>query len=385
MAPEIIGFLIQAQQTGALLDQDRDRDEGQSLLDYWIAALYRMRVAPPIEGVLLPFDPAEFAAAGSALVCPFKGLTPYTERNASKFYGRQVFIEQACERMRVNPILVIAGPTGAGKTSVVEAGLVPALKGGGLPGSQAWHYFGLVLPGEDPLGGLMSSIRPELSALQRTAAIQSLRTDPSWLSENVRAFGPSLLVVDQFDDLFPDGNHAVAPDAGAFLDSLVHLMQRPDGQCRLVLIRSDRYLGPADGAEDEQAAVTQLGGLLLRNAYRVDLPDLGTRELRDAILQPAELMGLRFQDKDTMVSDLVRALVGIPVVPPLLQWVLLALWDARQAGVVTWDVYRRILRDPRRRRTNAGWAVANVAEQVFNAAADTPGQQAAIERSCCDW
>ncbi len=61
-------------------------------------------------------------------VCPFPGMTPFSEKDRASFYGRDVEIREAVNRIRLYPFLAVIGSSGSGKSSLVYAGIVPALR-----------------------------------------------------------------------------------------------------------------------------------------------------------------------------------------------------------------------------------------------------------------
>ena len=63
--------------------------------------------------------------------CPWKGLAPYGDQDGDTFFGRDADIAACLARLRESPLLVVTGPSGSGKSSLVQAGLVPALRAGG--------------------------------------------------------------------------------------------------------------------------------------------------------------------------------------------------------------------------------------------------------------
>ena len=132
---EVAEFVRRGQATGALLDADTDRWAVQSLLDYWTTVLYRAGREPPDEA-LAEFD-HELAPKLNDALCPYLGLDAFQEANHDRFYGRQRLIEELVARLRDNRFLAVIGPSGSGKSSLVRAGLLPALKAGALPAARA--------------------------------------------------------------------------------------------------------------------------------------------------------------------------------------------------------------------------------------------------------
>ena len=88
---------------------------------------------------------------------PYKGLRPFQEADAADFFGRDALIQQLLTRLREDVdytrFLAVVGPSGSGKSSVVKAGLLPALRQGALPGSQDW-FMATITPGTHPLDEL---------------------------------------------------------------------------------------------------------------------------------------------------------------------------------------------------------------------------------------
>ena len=90
------------------------------------------------------------ADAEAAVVCPYKGLATFDTDDAEYFFGREQLVAELVARLVGAPLLAVVGPSGSGKSSVVRAGLLPALAGGVLPGSERWARA-LIRPGEHPM------------------------------------------------------------------------------------------------------------------------------------------------------------------------------------------------------------------------------------------
>ena len=71
------------------------------------------------------------------MVCPYKGLAAFDAEDAEYFFGRERLVAELVARLVGAPLLAVVGPSGSGKSSVLRAGLLPALAGGVLPGSDA--------------------------------------------------------------------------------------------------------------------------------------------------------------------------------------------------------------------------------------------------------
>src|SRR5262245_37436150 len=94
---------------------------------------------------------------GLAAGNPYKGLRAFEEADAADFFGREALTEHLIDRLHESRFLAVVGPSGSGKSSVVRAGLVPALRRGALPGSEAWRIVEM-FPGAYPLEELEAAL-----------------------------------------------------------------------------------------------------------------------------------------------------------------------------------------------------------------------------------
>src|SRR5512139_4110029 len=85
--------------------------------------------------------------------CPYLGLAAFAEDDADRFFGRETLVSELVARVKGSRFVVIAGPSGSGKSSLVRAGLIHALKQGALHNSDRW-LFGTLTPGRDPIESL---------------------------------------------------------------------------------------------------------------------------------------------------------------------------------------------------------------------------------------
>src|SRR4029453_9255788 len=94
-----------------------------------------------------PPDPSEPA------VCPFRGLAPFDAAHAEYFFGRERLTAELVARLVGSTLLAVVGPSGSGKSSGVQAGLLPALADGVVTGSERWRRA-VMRPGERPLAAV---------------------------------------------------------------------------------------------------------------------------------------------------------------------------------------------------------------------------------------
>ncbi|MFN8665126.1 MAG: TIR domain-containing protein [Thermomicrobiales bacterium] len=232
--------------------------------------------------------------------CPYPGMRPFAEADAPLFYGREAEVEELQQRLRKHPFLAVIGPSGSGKSSLVFAGLVPAIRASGLFGPGGW-LVRAVRPGDAPLAALAGA----------------LGADPSEPAESVAAaLGGEpgdrrlLLVVDQFEELFTLGPpQEVVP----FQEALGQLADA-DGCFVVLTVRADFY--PELMASPLWPRV---------QAHRAEVLPLGEAGLRKAVVTPAERAGV-YVDA-ALVERLVSDAAGEPGALPLVQETLVLLWE----------------------------------------------------------
>jgi hypothetical protein len=327
---EIETFIRRGQATGTLLDAEDHRWDSQGLLDYWSAVMYRSGHKPP-EATLDEFDPTLAPELPDAL-CPYVGLDAFREANHALFFGRERLVKEMVSLLEKNRLLAVVGTSGSGRSSLVRAGLLPALKAGALPGSQEWHYCPPMVPGSTPLANLIRLIQPtdvgEDEMLQHHT--RRFKQDPDHLSQWIgETQVPTVLVIDQFEELFTlcDDDQV----RQAFIDNLLGLIQSPAVRHTVILtMRTD--------LESQVARLPAFQPLF--EQARVRVTPMSASELRQVIEKPAEKVGLKFEEG--VVEALLRDILGEPAALPLLQFTLLELWGTRERNRITWEAYRRL-------------------------------------------
>ncbi len=123
---------------------------------------------------------AETLSAGAEAVfeaaCPYMGLRAFEPDDASLFFGREEAVAGLLGRLAGTRLLSVVGASGSGKSSLVRAGLVPALVGGALPGSGDWPVV-LMTPGPQPLTELAAQLA-SLTAGSASSLLSDLEGDP---------------------------------------------------------------------------------------------------------------------------------------------------------------------------------------------------------------
>ena len=333
---EVSAFIRRAEATGALLDISRDRRAGQSILDYWTSALHRAR-GDVSEARLAAFDPV-LAPELPDEPCPYQGLAAFGERDYEFFFGRDRLTGEMLERLRQGQqLLFVVGASGSGKSSAVQAGLLPALKSGALPGSETWRTV-LLTPGAQPLANLRRAIllaADDSSWSDSSLVASSTGTVEGEYSEFFSPLErggegiPTVLVIDQFEELFT--LCAAVEERLAFVERLIWLVQSSVVPHMVVLTMRTDFV-------DNVAKLPELFSLF--RTARVDVEALDINELRAAIERPATKVGLRFEEG--IIDDLISTILGERAGLPLLQFTLLRLWDRRQRNRVTSQVYKEV-------------------------------------------
>ena len=253
---------------------------------------------------------------------PYKGLRAFGEGDAQDFFGREALTTQLLVRLSeggdLARFLGVIGPSGSGKSSLVGAGLVPALRRGGLPGSENW-FIVQMLPGPHPLEELEAALL-RIAVNPPDSLLTQLREDKRGLLRAVRRCLPEdpnvelVLVIDQFEEVFT----LVQDEAvrAHLLDSLTTAVLDERSRVRVIVTLradfTDRPLSYVDFGE------------LLRQRMEVVLP-LTPDELEHAIVSPAERVGLQFEEG--LVQAIVRDVSDQPGALPLLQYALTELFE----------------------------------------------------------
>ncbi|MCR6484808.1 hypothetical protein M8542_18425 [Amycolatopsis sp. OK19-0408] len=255
-------------------------------------------------------------APDSGEIPPYVGLAAFTSADAGRFFGRERLIEKLLARLSRQRFLAVLGASGSGKSSLLRAGLLPAVKGPAV----------LLTPGARPLQECAVKFAAALGVAPG-ALLDDFAAHPRNLGLAARQLTDEtdtdvVLVVDQFEEVFTlcqdDRERA------RFLAALVTATTEPGSRTRVVLgIRTDFYTHCARHAELAEA---------MQDA-QVLVGPMTTEELRQAISRPAVDAGYRVEN--ALVSRLVADATGQPAVLPLLSHALLETWRRRRGTTLT--------------------------------------------------
>jgi Trypsin-like peptidase domain len=267
-------------------------------------------------------------------VCPYRGLSAFTEADAEFFFGRQQVVDGLLNRLRREPrFLTVLGPSGSGKSSAVQAGLIPQLKHGQVPGSDRWGII-VTRPTTNPFDDLAKQGLVDAS----NDLTESVKV---WLSRHTEK-ERFMLVLDQFEELFAIRSEALRR---TFITQLAQLIHSPLPISVIVVMRDDFY-----SHFTQQEALVEL---LEQSQGPIHIPrTLKRDELIAIVRKPVEAVGLRFEEGlvEAIVTDTMEVSVatedggqaGRSAVLPLLEFALTELWKRRQEGMLTHEVYRKI-------------------------------------------
>jgi serine/threonine protein kinase/DNA-binding SARP family transcriptional activator/WD40 repeat protein len=259
---------------------------------------------------------------------PYKGLRAFQETDSVDFFGRDDLIDSLCHSLADHNVVVAVGPSGSGKSSVVRAGVVSALRGGRLPGSRRWLITDMY-PGSYPFEELEAALlrvavdHPAdlIDELQEPHGL--LRVTKQVLSNDDATL---LLIVDQFEELF-----STVPSEETrrlFLDNLVAVAADQRSRLKVILtMRADFYDRPLQYAEFAQAVAA--------STVSVSPP---TREgLAQAIAAPARAVGVEMEPG--LVGRVIAEVEGQPGGLPLLQYTLTEMFGRRDGQILTVEGY----------------------------------------------
>lgn len=253
--------------------------------------------------------------------CPYKGLDVFEEEDSDLFFGRERLVEDLVSRVKESRAVFITGPSGSGKSSLVRAGLVPALKAGKIRNSDRWLYE-TIKPGREPFEALALAFSrlksPELADYfrQHAHATDILhKCAESALSG--RTDQHLVLFIDQFEEVFTQINEE---ERAAFLELLTDAVRIENGRVILLFAMRSDFVSNC-------ATYPQLNELL--NRQFIQIGAMQPHELVSAIAQPALRVGLRI-DPD-LIAQIINDMQGEPGALPLMQFALKDLFDAEQA------------------------------------------------------
>ncbi|MBI4675618.1 MAG: NACHT domain-containing protein [Chloroflexi bacterium] len=281
-------------------------------------------------GVLISQIRTTFQPKPSDGTCPYVGLVAFQENDAHHFFGRERWVTDLLKRLEQTRYILIGGASGSGKSSLVRAGLIPALKKGALPGSERWLYAALK-PGRKPLEQLATAVSQLAQNLAPRDYLEQHANDADALHKTIESLlgdrpdQRAVIFVDQFEELFTQVRRDRESERVAFLNWLTRAATVENGRTVVLFtLRSDFV--------SNCGAYPQLNALL--NQQFVQVTAMEADELVSAIARPALEVGLQIDPE--LVAQIIHDMRGQPGALPLMQFALKDLFDAQQAkgGVI---------------------------------------------------
>ena len=286
-------------------------------------------------------------------LCPYKGLNYFDEPDADLFVGRETLTTKLIERVfsltSSSPrFFAIVGASGSGKSSLVRAGLVSALRWN--QASTDWHIH-VMTPTSHPLESLAASLTQGTNSVVATATLMDdLAQEPRSLQIFAkRKLGSNngsrlLLVIDQFEELFALCRSE--EERASFIENLLTASEADGPVILLITLRADFYAHCAN--------YTQLREALAKNQEYIGT--MSDEELRRAIEEPARRG--RWEFEPGLVDLLLHDVGHEPGALPLLSHALLETWQRRRGRTMTLGGYAA--------SGGVRGAIAETAEAVFS-------------------
>lgn len=267
------------------------------------------------------------------LTNPFPGLRPFEADEEHLFFGRDGQSDELLRRLRRSRFLAVLGTSGSGKSSLVRAGLLPALYGGIMTQAGSAWRVALFRPGHDPIGNLAQSLNdPQVFGdgeddgdLQRTITEATLRRSALGLVEATRqARMPAnenlLVVVDQFEEIFrfkrTSKKEGSEDEAAAFVKLLLEAKRQTDVPIYIVITMRSDFLGDCSQFRDLPEAI---------NEGQYLIPRMTRDERREAITGPVAVGGGEIAPR--LLNRLLNDVGDNPDQLPILQHALMRTWD----------------------------------------------------------
>jgi hypothetical protein len=275
------------------------------------------------------------------LTNPFPGLRPFETDEYRLFFGREGQSDELIKRLQRSRFLAVVGTSGSGKSSLVRAGLLPALRGGMMAGAGAGWRISIMRPGSDPFANLAHSLAEkdvlpqaggDLLPAEAEAVIEAtLRRGSLGLVDVARqgrlADQKLLLVVDQFEELFrfraARAESSIDDDASAFVKLLLEAAQQREFWLYVVLTMRSDFLGDCAQFQGLPEAI---------NEGQYLIPRMTRDERRIAITGPVGVT--RGRMAEPLINRLLNDVGDNPDQLPILQHALMRTWDY-------WAAHRR--------------------------------------------
>jgi WD40 repeat protein/energy-coupling factor transporter ATP-binding protein EcfA2 len=303
--------------------QKNCRSNPEITLKSWLSGATEVLelLLPQTERKLVKFD---------ANYCPYKGLLAFRKEDANFFYGRDALIQEIVSQLKNTSFLAVVGASGSGKSSVVQAGVLPQLETKGLYSDrtqqlqrcQTW----VMRPGSNPIAALINSIAPNNREFLESLIHSGVDAFGFWLQQQPQPM--SVLVIDQFEELF---TLTAESDRSLFLQFILAVCDKARDCFKVIITLRDDFMKECLNLPELGEKIQQ-SHILVRSYFTEE-------QYRQIITQPARQVGI------TVEEELVKVLLEEVQTGslPLLQFALAELWRVRTPGSLTLQDYQQYI------------------------------------------
>ncbi|MDZ7955027.1 caspase family protein, partial [Nostoc sp. DedQUE09] len=245
--------------------------------------------------------------------CPYQGLKAFEAEQKQFFFGRKQVVRKILGKLAQKPLVPIIGPSGSGKSSVVQAGLIPELD------DRVWQILPPIKPGFQPLQELRAVLKAFFPGARKEKLLWELITnEPNPLPvilEHLTGAEKFLLVVDQFEELF---TVSVAEEKQRFIELLTQVVEMTDSRLAVVITMRSDFLEPCS----DYPSLNKL----IENQL-VLIPRITGIDLKETITEPAKLQGHSVEEG--LLLKILEDVGKEPGYLPLMEFALTRLWEKR--------------------------------------------------------
>ena len=254
---------------------------------------------------------------------PFPGIRSYETHEDELFFGRELQVSELVEKLSQTRFLAIVGSSGCGKSSLIKAGVIPALLKNKTEFFSTTWKLSIFRPSDDPIGNLAQALAT--GKMNADTIADELRSGKNGLvnilsSIDNPADQSRLIIIDQFEELFRFKNSRTSAqsivETAAFIDLILTAIEHTEIPVYIILSMRTDFL-------DECTEFRGLSEVINKGYYLV--PRMNNDERRLAITGPVRKKGCRITDE--LVERLLNEVGDDPDQLPIMQHALMRTWE----------------------------------------------------------